>query len=134
MAWEDVNIFNWGLSGYEIKAKMYRQLSRALTTDKENLLDRIKDIEDSTNAYMQEHPYLKNEGFPSDLYKTKQALVDKKMEQLMTDLKNEKIEYTTAISIANERAGHYQQLADEERRKKEQEERDREKAKAAKEG
>lgn len=131
MAWEDLNIFNWGLSNYEIKAKNYRQLSRALSNDKESLQDRIDDIEKSTNAYKQEHPNLSDVGFPAELYKTKQTLVDQKMEQLMDDLKNEKISYTTAITIANERAGYYQRLAEEERRR-EAEARAREREKAAK--
>jgi len=55
------------------------------------------------------------------------------MEDIMTDLKGEKSTYSNAISIANERAGHYQRLAEEEKRK-EQERRERERAKAAKEG
>lgn len=132
MAWEDLNIFNWGLSNYEIKAKNYRQLSRALSNDKESLQDRIIDnIEKSTNAYKHSHPNLSDVGFPTELYKTKQTLVDQKMEQLMDDLKNEKISYTTAITIANERAGYYQRLAEEERRR-EAEARAREREKAAK--
>lgn len=132
MAWEDLNFFNWGLSNYEIKAKRYRQLSRALSKDKESLQEKIDDIEESTNSYKKAHPELSNAGFPAELYIKKQTLVDQKMEQLMDDLKNEKISYTTAISIANERAGYYQRLADEEKRK-EAEARAREREKAARE-
>ncbi|MGG0658413.1 hypothetical protein [Rummeliibacillus pycnus] len=133
MEWEDLNVFNWGLSGYEIKAKKYRQLSRSLSNDKGDLGDIIEDIEESTDAYKVEHPNMKNEGFPASLYKSKQEIVDKKMEDIMTDLKGEKSTYSNAISIANERAGYYQRLAEEEKRK-EQERREREREKAAKEG
>ncbi len=127
MAWEDLNFFDWFLNGNEIKAKQYRQLSRALTNDKERLESRIDDIEGSTDAYQQEHPSLKSEGFPANLYKTKQSLVDQKMLKLMEELKGEKKSYTSAINIANERAGHYQRLGDEEReRERERERREKE--------
>lgn len=127
MAWEDLNFFNWFLNGNEIKAKQYRQLSRALTNDKERLESCIDDIEGSTDAYQQEHPSLKSEGFPANLYKTKQSLVDQKMLKLMEELKGEKKSYTSAINIANERAGHYQRLGDEEReRERERERREKE--------
>ncbi|WP_102692082.1 hypothetical protein [Rummeliibacillus pycnus] len=126
MAWEDLNVFNWGLNGYEIKAKKYRQLSRHLSEDQDDLDEIIDDIEEATNNYKEEHPNLKNEGFPASLYKSKQEIVDTKMEDIMADLKGEKTTYSNAISIANERAGYYQRLAEEERRK--------ERAKAAKEG
>ena len=133
MAWEDLNFFNLGLNGYEIKAKQYRQLSRHLSDDKDDLNEIIDDIEESTNDYKGEHPNLKSEGFPASLYKSKQEIVDTKMEDIMTDLKGEKTAYSNAISIANERAGHYQRLGEEERRR-EQERREKERAKAAKGG
>ncbi|UQW96271.1 hypothetical protein M2M59_09620 [Rummeliibacillus sp. G93] len=128
MAWEDFNILDFFLlNGNEKKAKQYRQLSRALTNDKEKLESRMDDIEDSTDAYQQEHPSLKSEGFPANLYKTKQSLVDQKMLKLMEELKGEKKSYTSAINIANERAGHYQRLGEEEReREREREKRERE--------
>lgn len=133
MAWEDLNIFHWGLSNYEIKAKKYRQLSRALTTDKGKLEEIIAEIKEATDSYQEEHPTLENEGFPATLYISKQSLVDQRKNDLMEDLKGEKKTYSTAISIAVERAGHYQKLAEEEKRR-EQERRERERAKAAKEG